>query len=529
MGEVKETLLALVKSKFAKGKGKGKDKGKGKAGKASGGSGGKATGMEVDDPVCFECGESMRVCGHSAKDCPVRKARVAAGGPERLPKGAGKGGKAGKGGWPNRTQWNSYYPGPSQAQWRGWFPQQPLQGGGPPAGKVNLFEQPSQLSAVTPLQALLNGNCFAIRPKDKAQKKEKTFEHKNKWQALATRDEPDGLRVNVMDALKKPSLNKQRKGGATLPMRRRREDYSDDDVDPLGSGGGGTPPLMRQPGRNPAPGKTAVDARHRKATNTRIATTTSAIPKTSATSTTSTISTTSTTPTAKTTPRTQPLLQAMLEFVNGSFVSPAEPSCRGGLKRFNPVQHALGLRPLHPTREAKAMGGKFEILSSIVDSGATIPVMHPDDAKAYELLESQASREGVEYEVANGDSVPNLGEKKFACLTSEGTLRGYSTQCADVQRGKPLQAVRALLASGHAVCFGLGIAGNDHLIINKMSGEINRMRDDGINYLQDVAVVPQDQIEEVQRMLDEAAMPETARPADMPELVSPQDFTWQGQ
>lgn len=81
------------------------------------------------------------------------------------------------------------------------------------------------------------------------------------------------------------------------------------------------------------------------------------------------------------------------------------------------------------------------MLSSVVDSGATVPVMHPEDAADYELLESQASRAGVEYEVANLETIPNLGEKKFAILTAEGTLRGYQTQCAETAKGKPLQAV----------------------------------------------------------------------------------------
>ena len=76
-------LLALVKNtkaKVQKGKGKGKAKGAPK--------------------VCYECGAE----GHIAADCSVRKERVAAGGPERLPAedvqmGNGKGGKAGgKGG-----------------------------------------------------------------------------------------------------------------------------------------------------------------------------------------------------------------------------------------------------------------------------------------------------------------------------------------------------------------------------------------------------------------------------------------------
>ena len=132
-------------------------------------------------------------------------------------------------------------------------------------------------------------------------------------------------------------------------------------------------------------------------------------------------------------------------------------------------------------------------MSAIVDSGATVPVMSPETGKSYELQESVGSRNGVEYEVADGGTLAELGQKLMAVFTAEGTLRGYSTRCADVS--KPLQAVRALVASQHAVCFGLG-DGNDHLIINKVSGEINRMRDDGISYYQDMLIIPPDRVNE---------------------------------
>ena len=52
------------------------------------------------------------------------------------------------------------------------------------------------------------------------------------------------------------------------------------------------------------------------------------------------------------------------------------------------------------------------------------------------------------------------------------------------------------MASGHAVCFGLG-DGTEHVIVNKMTGETNAMRDDGVSYLQDLPIVPADDIERV--------------------------------
>ena len=168
---------------------------------------------------------------------------------------------------------------------------------------------------------------------------------------------------------------------------------------------------------------------------------------------------------------------------------------KGTLNLLNKVIRTGNLMPVTKKGEVNTTAGMFEVLSCIVDSGATVPVMHPTTGECYQLEESEASKEGVLYELANSDTLPNLGEKRMAVLTAEGTLRGYGSQCADVS--KPLQAVRSLVRSKHAVCFGLGDNDDEHLIINKVTGEINRMRDDGINYLQDLLIIPPDKVDTV--------------------------------
>ena len=161
------------------------------------------------------------------------------------------------------------------------------------------------------------------------------------------------------------------------------------------------------------------------------------------------------------------------------------------LSVFSEVCQKASLRPVTAAKLLGTKSGQFEVMSAIVDSGASVPVFHPETAAAYQLEESEASRRGAEYEIANGDVLPCLGQKRIAVCTAEGTVRAYGSQCADVS--KPLQAVRSLVKSKHAVCFGLG-DGSDHLIINKESGEINRMRDDGINYYQDLLVIPPEKL-----------------------------------
>ncbi len=72
-----------------------------------------------------------------------------------------------------------------------------------------------------------------------------------------------------------------------------------------------------------------------------------------------------------------------------------------------------------------------------------------------------------------------------------------------------------MLHSGHAVCFGLGPHGDDHLIVNRLSGEVNRMIDDGVNYLQKLLVGPPDQVDAAQARLQQVHHDE----------VAAQDFT----
>jgi hypothetical protein len=76
----------------------------------------------------------------------------------------------------------------------------------------------------------------------------------------------------------------------------------------------------------------------------------------------------------------------------------------------------------------------------------------------------------------------------MAIVTDEGTLRGYTTQCADVS--KPFQSVRHLVKNRHAVIFD----DEGSYIFNKVTGELNHIVDDGINYSMKVWIVPPKQI-----------------------------------
>ena len=141
------------------------------------------------------------------------------------------------------------------------------------------------------------------------------------------------------------------------------------------------------------------------------------------------------------------------------------------------------LRPL-----AGANEGGWEHLEAILDSGATVTVIPPHVGKEYEVVPSEASKAGVKYEVANGEEIPNLGEKLLPVVTAEGSWRGMLAQVADVS--KALQSVRALVKSGHVVVFGDGDGGSERYVYNKTTGETNSDKDDGVNYLMGVHIAP---------------------------------------
>ena len=131
---------------------------------------------------------------------------------------------------------------------------------------------------------------------------------------------------------------------------------------------------------------------------------------------------------------------------------------------------------------------EWEYVEFILDSGATATVIPPNVGKAYTIQPGDASRAGVTYEVANGEEIPNLGEKLMPVVTAEGTWRGLRAQVADVS--KALQSVRTLVQAGHMVVFGGGDDGDGNYIVNKVTGETTAVKDDGVNYLLGLYIAP---------------------------------------
>ena len=88
-----------------------------------------------------------------------------------------------------------------------------------------------------------------------------------------------------------------------------------------------------------------------------------------------------------------------------------------------------------------------------IDSGACDTVMPENMCPHISLLASESSRAGLEYEVANGEGLPNLGEKKCLMMTEDSNImKRVIFQCADVH--KALLSVSRVADLGYECVLG---------------------------------------------------------------------------
>ena len=109
----------------------------------------------------------------------------------------------------------------------------------------------------------------------------------------------------------------------------------------------------------------------------------------------------------------------------------------------------------------------WEEVKLYVDSGATETVITENMLGSIILREGLQALRGVEYEVANGITIPNLGERKFTGETEAGVRRSITAQVCEVN--KALLSVSKAVAAGNEVVLG------DHdgpsYIEDKVTGE----------------------------------------------------------
>jgi len=151
-----------------------------------------------------------------------------------------------------------------------------------------------------------------------------------------------------------------------------------------------------------------------------------------------------------------------------------------------PLRHGNSLCTMQQTstRPWSTWCPGWQYLSLTVDSGAAETVIPHMLVQDHPIMETQASKSGLNYTSATGDPIPNLGEQKLPLLTQEGSLRAMTFQAAPVER--PLGSVKRMCNSGHRVVFD----DEGSYVLNKTTGEINWLREDNGNYVMDLWVMP---------------------------------------
>ena len=87
----------------------------------------------------------------------------------------------------------------------------------------------------------------------------------------------------------------------------------------------------------------------------------------------------------------------------------------------------------------------------VVDSGAGETVMSPDHLPQCPREDSDDSRSHQRYEVANGESIPAMGQKRFTFVTVNGVSRRVCAQITKVN--KALLSVSQVCGKDHRVVF----------------------------------------------------------------------------
>ena len=94
---------------------------------------------------------------------------------------------------------------------------------------------------------------------------------------------------------------------------------------------------------------------------------------------------------------------------------------------------------------------EWEELDMAVDSGATETVVNDEMLPNVDTVEGEACKRGVQYEVASGTLIPNMGEKNFVAVGENGVTRKMKAQVCDVN--KALLSVQRMVQAGNTVVF----------------------------------------------------------------------------
>ena len=121
--------------------------------------------------------------------------------------------------------------------------------------------------------------------------------------------------------------------------------------------------------------------------------------------------------------------------------------------------------------EERQIGGvnnyqvQWEVIKVTVDSGAVDTVTPPSTAKYFPILETDASRRGLDYRAANGTKIKNHGARSVTGISSEFKTMNLIMNVADVK--KTLASAFQIVAAGNRVVLDPEYS----YIVDKTTGE----------------------------------------------------------
>jgi len=138
---------------------------------------------------------------------------------------------------------------------------------------------------------------------------------------------------------------------------------------------------------------------------------------------------------------------------------------------------SLGIRMPEGLKSVEEVVPEWEEIEMAVDSGASESVVSEDMLTGIATVEGYAQKKGVQYEVADGTLIPNLGEKKFVAVSDAGVTRQMKAQVCEVN--KALLSVRRVVQAGNRVVF----AASGSYVQDETSGETMELTEKGGMYM----------------------------------------------
>ena len=161
-----------------------------------------------------------------------------------------------------------------------------------------------------------------------------------------------------------------------------------------------------------------------------------------------------------------------------------EKSAQSEVQSSQGTQQLMRKEALHTLVEITPVGvnaveeaQEWEEVEMAVDSGATETVVGEDMIRGVETKAGEATRRGVQYEVASGELIPNLGEQNFLAYGEHGQVRAIKAQVCEVN--KALLSVSRMVQAGNKVVF----SSSGSYVEDEGTGERIPLREQGGMYM----------------------------------------------